>query len=212
MTDEELLDGWRGGDPAVGQALLKRHLRPLYRFFANKAGEQCDDLIQTTMMSVLRAKDQFRADSSFRTYLFVVARNVLHRSLRTQRRDRLVFDPETTSVWEVTSSPSTMAARSQEQRILLDALRRIPVDLQITLELHYWEDLTTAELALILDIPQGTVKSRLRRAREQLVAQIEALTADPDQRARTTDHIERWAAEIRAEAGVAKPHGDREPS
>jgi RNA polymerase sigma factor (sigma-70 family) len=201
VQDEQLLEAWRSGDETAGQRLLKRHFRPLYRFFANKAGDACDDLIQTTMMSIVRAKDQFRADSSFRTYLFVVARNTLHRHLRSQQRDRLVLDPEQDSIWALTRSPSTMAAQGQQQRILLDGLRRIPVDLQIALELHYWEDLSTAELAEILGLPQGTVKSRLRRAREQLVAQVEALTDDPDHRRRTNDNLDRWAAEIRNAAG-----------
>lgn len=201
MTDETLLEAWRGGDGTAGQKLLERHFRPLYRFFANKACDACDDLIQTTMMAIVGAKDQFRGESSFRTYLFTVARNVLHRHLRTLARDRLVFDPDRESVWDITRSPSTMAAENQRQRILLDGLRHIPIDLQVALELHYWEELSTSELAEILQVPQGTVKSRLRRARQLLGEQVESLTNDPAHRAQSADDLDRWAAEMREVAG-----------
>ena len=53
-----------------------------------------------------------------------------------------------------------------------EALRRLPVDLQLVVELHYWEDHSTAEIAALLELAQGTVKSRLRRAREALEADL----------------------------------------
>jgi RNA polymerase sigma-70 factor (ECF subfamily) len=200
VTDEQLLDAWRDGDATAGQDLLKRHFKALFRFFANKVSEEADDLIQKTMMRAVRGRDQFRGQSSFRSYLFVIARRELLRHYRTRQRDRLVFDPEVSSVFDLSGSPSSMAAKSQEQKLLLDALRRLPVDLQVALELHYWEDLSTAELAGILEIPQGTVKSRLRRAREALVTAIEQLSTDPQQRRETIDNLDQWAREVRAQA------------
>ena len=201
MKDGELLDAWRDGDAAAGQALLKRHFSSLFRFFANKAPDAGEDLIQKTMLAAVRSRDRFRGETSFRAYLFVLARNELFRHIRTRHRDRLVFDPDADSLWDVDHSPSTMAARNQEHRILLDALRRIPLELQVALELHYWEDLTTAELAQALEIPQGTVKSRLRRARARLVEQVEACSDSPQMRASTVDNLERWAEEVRGAAG-----------
>lgn len=202
MTDEDLLDAWRDGDQKAGQELLRRHFPALYRFFANKAQDACDDLIQKTMMAAVRSRDQFRGEASFRSYLFVLARNELYKNLRSRSRDRLVFDPEGSSVWDGQRSPSTMAAKNQEERLLLDALRRIPVELQVALELHYWEDLSTAELARILEIPQGTVKSRLRRAREQLVVQLEALATDAVKLRSTVDNLEGWAQRIREQVKI----------
>ena len=58
---------------------------------------------------------------------------------------------------------------------LLDALRRIPVDAQIVLELYYWEDLPAPDVARFLDVPEGTVRSRLRRALELLRERLESL-------------------------------------
>ena len=83
----------------------------------------------------------------------------------------------------------------------LEAMRRVPLDLQIALELHYWEDMTTAELAEVLEIPQGTVKSRLRRGREALQAELARLTNDPALRDVALGGVETWAKEIRALVG-----------
>jgi RNA polymerase sigma-70 factor (ECF subfamily) len=59
-----------------------------------------------------------------------------------------------------------------------EALRRLPVELQVVVELHYWEEQSTAEMAEVLEVPQGTVKSRLRRAREQLEVDLGAAAAE----------------------------------
>ena len=74
-----------------------------------------------------------------------------------------------TSCFVAISTASAEAAQHEEQRLLLEALRRIPLDLQIAIELHYWEGMSGPDLAQVLDIPEGTVRSRLRRAREPLL-------------------------------------------
>lgn len=200
ITDEVLLDAWRTGDQSAGNDLLKRHFQALYRFFRNKAEDATDDLVQATMLASLRGRDQFRNSSSFRTYLFAIARHELFRYLRTKRRSPLVMDGETSSIWDIDPTPTQIQAARQEQQLLLSALRRIPVNLQIALELHYWESLTTAELAEVLQIPQGTVKSRLRRGREALDRELRALSAGyltPDQLTSTLNDLAGWARSIR---------------
>ena len=67
---------------------------------------------------------------------------------------------------------ATIAARRAEQRVLVMALQRIPVELQILLELFYWEGLSIAELAEVVEIPVGTVKTRMRLAVTKLRAAV----------------------------------------
>ena len=176
VTDEELLEAWGNGDDGAGEALYRRHFESLYRFFRTKAPGDYEDLIQITMMECVRSKSKFRGDSTFRAFLFGVARNCLLHHFRSRFRDRLDFDASRSSVADLDPRPSTMAARNAEQARVIEAMRHIPVDLQMVLELHYWEELSTRELAQTLDIPQGTVKSRLRRAREALRAALDAVT------------------------------------
>ena len=172
MSDTELLDAWRSGDESSGQALFKRHFSSLYRFFRNKVGDDSDDLIQRTFLAALKGIDGFRGHSSFRTYLFVIARHELYRYLRGRHRDRERFDPEHETLEGLAPSPSSDAARAELETIVLEALRRISVDMQVALELHYWEDLTTRELAETLEVPESTVKSRIQRGRVALDKEI----------------------------------------
>lgn len=203
MDDFELLDRWRGGDVAAGNQLLRRHFDALYRFFTNKAADQADDLIQATMMACVRGRESFRKQCSFKSFLFVVARHELYRFIKKHHRSREVFDPQLQSAADLGPSPSTALARRKEQRLLLQALRRIPLELQIVLELHYWESLTTAELAEVMEIPQGTVKSRLRRARQALEREMTALAESPQDLRSTLDNLDHWVANIRANLGGA---------
>lgn len=174
--DQELLQAWTGGDDAAGERLYRRHFDALYRFFRTKVPEDYEDLIQTTMLECVRSRDRFRGDAPFRAFLFGVARNCLLHHLRSRFRDRLDFDASRSSMADLDPRPSTIAARNAEHHRLFEALRHLPVDLQTVLELHYWEDMSTRELAVMLDLPQGTIKSRLRRGREALREVLERMT------------------------------------
>ena len=108
----------------------------------------------------------------------------------------------TASTWiDLGAGPHTVMARSSEQRVLLEALRRIPVQFQVVLELFYWEDLTSAAIAEVLDEPHGTVRTRLRRARMLLEQEISRVAADPDLRQRTLSDLDSWAESLRAAWG-----------
>ncbi len=197
VDDFELLDRWRSGDTTAGNQLLKRHFDALYRFFTNKVPDHADDLIQATMMACVRGRDSFRKECGFRSFVFVVARHELYRHIRNHHRSREVFDPSLVSVADLGPSPSSALARHKEQRLLLSALRRIPLDLQIVLELHYWEGLSTNELAEAMEIPQGTVKSRLRRGREALEREMAAIATSPQDLRSTLGNLDHWVAGIR---------------
>lgn len=77
---------------------------------------------------------------------------------------------------------SSVAVQRAEQRLLVAALQRIPLDLQMAIELYYWEELSVAELATALEIPPGTVKSRLHRARELLRQEMAELPSSGSER------------------------------
>jgi DNA-directed RNA polymerase specialized sigma24 family protein len=77
-------------------------------------------------------------------------------------------------------------------------LRTIPFELQVVLELHYWEQCPVAEIAEVLGVPEGTAKSRLRRGREQLRAAVERLAERPDLAQSTLHGLDTWAREVQA--------------
>lgn len=170
--DLEELDRWRAGDQAAGQALFARHFDSLCGFFATKCHGEADDLVQRTLLACVRAKDQFRKQSSFRTYLFTVARNELYQHLRKQRREDERLDFSITSVADLVTTPGTRLARDAERRQMLAVLQSMPVEQQTLLELHYWEGMGTAALAEVFEVSEGAIRVRLHRARKELKARL----------------------------------------
>ncbi len=199
--DRSLLERWRQGDRTAGSALFDRHFRSLMRFFRNKVDRGIEDLVQDTMLACVRGRDRLRDDGSFRAYLFMTARYVLYEHVRRRRDSE--FDPETFSLADLGPSPSTAYAKHREQQILLQALQRLPLVYQVTLELYYLEGLSGPELAIALDIPEGTARGRIRRGSEQLRAHIEALHESPELRSSTIEGLERWLGKLRSEPSPA---------
>lgn len=165
--DLALLDRWRAGDKAAGEDLFTRHFDSLVAFFVTKCPD-ADELVQRTLLACVNAKDQFRAQSSFRTYLFAIARHELYQYLKRTRKDRERIDFEITSVAELVTTPGTRLARRDEQQRMVDTLRQLPVEQQTLLELYYWEDLEVAQLAEVFELTPNAVRVRLHRARQEL--------------------------------------------
>ena len=197
-SDEDLLSAWRVGDTTAGQELFTRYFPIVYRFFSHKLGEELEDLVQRTFLACTRHRERMQGIVSFRAYVLVVARNELATYLRSRYRRGQAIDLSTVSLADLGSSPSQIVGQRQEHRLLLLALRRIPLELQDLLELHYFERMTGPELAAALEVPEGTVRSRLRRAIAALRTELERLARSPELVESTLGSIASWAAEIRA--------------
>jgi RNA polymerase sigma factor (sigma-70 family) len=196
MDDEAvLLEAWRAGDAGAGERLFRRYFDSIYWFFATKLDHGADDLAQDTFAAVLRNRERVGQRHSFRAYLFAVARSKLIDVLRTRGRQ---FDPLEVSVADLGASLTSVLGRRQTHARLLAALRRLPVDLQLVLELHYFERMPGPEIAEALELPEGTVRSRLRRALAAL-RELLATDAGEDASAPPEADLERWAEELRAQ-------------
>jgi RNA polymerase sigma factor (sigma-70 family) len=193
----ELLERWRSGAREAGSELFERHFASICRFFANKVDRDVDELVQRTFTACVEGKHRFRGQSSFRTYLFGVAHNVLRSHLRARKRDSDRFDPGVTSIHDLGLSPTALLAARREQTLTLQALRRIPVEHQIVLELYYWENLTAGELGEILEIPEGTARGRIRRAKQLLEKQLVRLSGSDAELQSTLSGLETWARALR---------------
>ena len=195
-SDADLLRAWQDGDAAAGERLFDRHYRAVARFFRNKVDGAIDDLVQTTFVGMLEAKDRFRGEGSFRSYAFGIAFNVLRTHYRGRRRDAQV-DFAVTSLRDLGAGPASMAAAKAEQRLLLEGLRRIPAEHQSILELYFWEPLTAGEIAAVFDLPVGTVRTRIRRAKALLAEQIAEVGGQGEALLSTTTSLEDWARQVR---------------
>jgi len=208
MDDLTLLTRWRSGDTAAGELLFSRHMATLYRFFHNKISGNLEDLVQQTMLALLENHAQFEQRASFRSYLLGVARYQLFSYYRRNKAVTEQLEFNTLTVHDLTLSPSSHVAKESQERLLLEALRRLPINFQIALELSYWENLSGPELAYVLEIPTDTAYSRLRRARQLLREQLDLLEESSEQLQTTQTNLVRWAENLRGSAARSLPAED----
>jgi len=201
--DLVLLEAWRAGDRAAGETLLARHFDTVCRFFHNKVGDDAPDLIQQTFLALCEGRERFRGDAPFRSYMLGTARNVLLAHFRRKRKQAERFDPLAVSVADMQASFTSQVARRREEQILLQALRSLPLDLQIVFELYHLEGLTAGELAAMHGISEPGMYGRLRKARLLTIAACERLADTPALRKSTVDRLDDWARELRGRLGVA---------
>ena len=198
VADHTLLTRWQAGDQDAGAALFEAHYEALARFFRNKVDDALrDDLIQQTFLAALTAP--FGGRAQVRTWLFSIAWRRLQDHFRKQVR-RPEESMESMSVADMGQSPETSLRLRQEQRLLLEGLRRIPLHQQVVLELFYWDDLPVPEIAEALEIPLGTAKTRLRDGRLALARVLEQISASADVLRSTLDDLDGWARRTRAVA------------
>jgi RNA polymerase sigma factor (sigma-70 family) len=197
MDDEALLAAWRGGDPAAGQELFRRYFDGVYRFFRTKLDGPIDDLVQETFLSISRVRDELELRGSFRSYIFATARNALWTTLRARARMPEI-DFMVSSVADLGTSPSAELARREEHAAVFEALRALPAELQVIVELRHFEGMSGPELAAALGLAEGTVRSRLRRATDELRESVVAMLQKRNRAAPGPDDLEVWLAQMAA--------------
>lgn len=191
-TDFALLAAWRGGDRHAGSVLFARHFPSVYRFVRSKLDDGADDLAQKVFLALVEHPESFEGAASFRAYLFGVARKQLLMWLRAHARREGHLDPASWSIVDVRGSPTRLRTQFEQHRVVLEALQRLPVDQQVAIELHYLEELGTAEIAQVLEVPIGTVKARLSRAREALRHGLSELAEPGDLLESTLGQLDHW--------------------
>jgi RNA polymerase sigma-70 factor, ECF subfamily len=197
QSDAELLAAWAGRDQEAGRMLVERHFAIVCRFFQSKLMPDVEDLVHQTFMAALAQADRFRGEASFRGYLLGIARRQMWNRFRKDRREAAALAKQDLSIEQLQGTPSAALRARDERTLLLQSLRRIPVDAQVVIELHYWEGLTMVEIGDVLEIPAGTVKSRLSAARAQLREQIARADVDRELVASTLQDLDQWAQAVR---------------
>ena len=169
-SDERLMARLAEGDESALGPLLDRWRGPLYGFLARRVGDSdADDLFQETWLRVVRYRDRFDPQRRFSTWLFQIANNLCRdRGRRLEVRDRYRRDRQA----DAAGDPTRTRPPPLDQT--LDIRRRVaelPDKLREVLVLRYFRELPEKEIARIVGIPPGTVKSRLHAAVKALRAQ-----------------------------------------
>lgn len=128
-----------------------------------------EDIIQEVFLKVYEKEDQFRFESSYKTYLYRITINRCKDYLKSWSFRSLFFtDKRLSSEPETNESAENMMIRFQEDYELGEKVLSLPIKYREVLILHYYQDYSVSEIGSILSISQNTVNTRLRRAKERI--------------------------------------------
>jgi RNA polymerase sigma-70 factor (ECF subfamily) len=170
----------QGHDPALND-LMERHATPLFQFLCRMLNNEADanDLAQEAFVRVFRARDSYRPEQRFSTWLFTIAANLARNQIRWRsRHPNVSLNAETDQAGHtlgdaLTSdslAPAEQALRDERAAGVRAAVEALPADLREAIVLCEWEDLTMAEAAAIAQTTPKAIESRLYRARQILRA------------------------------------------
>ena len=174
--DQELLNRCLAGEDSAWEALLGVHTRKIYNLCYRFTGrvEEAEDVTQEVFIKVFQTlKSYDAAQGSFSTWLNRVARNHLVDHYRRARKDRVTssLDDELPAAEQKASpriEPADQVESRERREILQLALDKLSPDLREAVVLRDLHDLDYEEIAQVLSVPQGTVKSRINRGRLEL--------------------------------------------
>jgi len=166
--DEDLVRRFLSGDRAAFAALVERHERRVYNLALRMTGQHEDarDATQDAFLTVLRKLSTFRGEAAFSTWLHRVAVNACYDLLRKRRRGPLLERGSDDD--HPAAEPPPVPDHADATDLSIDvqrALLEVPEDFRVVMILHDVRDLPQEEVAAILGVPVGTVKSRLHRGR-----------------------------------------------
>lgn len=183
--DAELIARSRLGDERAFSALVRRHQLVVERLVARMlgAGDEMEDVCQETFVRFHGALDRFRGDAAVSTYLSRIAMNLSLNALRRRRWQLgrfLRHDVEPFGhLQELASDADNPAVARERHEALYAALNRLDLKHRAVVVLRMLENRSTQETAEVLDIPSGTVMSRLARAMSKLQQDLRAQGMEP---------------------------------
>lgn len=178
VGEKGLLKRLRAGDREACVDLIDGHYQEVYWYLLglSRDEERAADLTQNTFAKVWRGIASFRGESSFRTWLFAIARNEFLLHLRASGRDPELVEY---SDLEVVSDPAPSVEEALNARDLEDVVRKqvrtLPGRYREVISLHYFSRMSLREIAKVLSVPSGTVKSRVHKALELLKEGLEKM-------------------------------------
>ena len=167
--DQELIESVAAGDKSALEQLFTRHSTRMYRFVLRITGNATlsEDIISEVFLEVWRRPDRFQARSQVSTWLFAIARNKALQALRS-RRQRPIEEDGTADAVDSAGDPEALLHEKSRSAVLKRCLSLLsPIQREIV-DLVYYHEKSVAEVAQIVGIPAGTVKTRMFRARNRI--------------------------------------------
>ena len=178
LSDEKLIALFQSGDINAYNELVERYKERLFnfvlRYFNNK--EQAEDVVQDTLIKLYTHASYYKNVAKFSTWIFTIAKNNALTELRKNKRKR------TESLWTEDGNPLDINSKEQSldqkthNEFAINQLNRfldeIPENFRMAVVLRDFQELSYDEISKILEIPIGTIKSRINRGRSQLAEKM----------------------------------------
>lgn len=153
------------------EALVKEHQDKVFRLCYSMLGDraQAEDAAQESFLRIWKAMDRFRGESSMSTWIFSITRNVCLTASRNRAKRR--FEP-------VERADNAGAPSPDRELDIVRFVKQLPENYRHVVMLFYMEERSYDEVARLLDLPVGTVKTYLHRARKQLATMVKEIDSD----------------------------------
>lgn len=185
-TDEELIARFQDGDTYAFDLLVKRYKEPLLNFVFRFLGErtEAEDIVQETFLRLFKNKHYYKEVAKFSTWIYTIAGNLAKTELRKRKRRKLfsishyMQTEKDYDIPDESSSPERDTNSIITDKIIQKAIDKLSPKFKQVIILRDIQQFSYEEIAEIVDIPLGTVKSRVNRARLKLQEDLKHLMAD----------------------------------
>lgn len=172
------------GDQLAWEQIVRQHWRRVFNIAYKFVGkhDEAEDLAQEIFLKIFKALDTFDRRANFQAWLTSVSRNLCIDHYRSVRKERETMDRsvDASELSPVSHDPGPVAALERRDRVALlrEALAKLPATLRTAVLMRDIQELSYQEIAERLQLPEGTVKSRINRGRVELARQIRNLRGD----------------------------------
>ena len=180
-TPDSLIEQCLSGDQAAWETVVRQNWRKVFNVAYKFVGkhDEAEDLTQDIFLKIFKALASFDRRANFQTWIISISRNLCIDHYRSVRKERQTIAREVDAgdLQPVSSDRGPYAAAEhQDLRVLLrQALQVLPVTLRTAVVLRDLQELSYQEIAERLELPEGTVKSRINRGRLELARQLKRL-------------------------------------
>ena len=179
FTDEELISRFQNGDERAYVELVNRYKDRLLNFVFQFLGdiEQAEDVVQDTMLRLYEKKHYYKEIAKFSTWLYTIARNLANTELRKKKRMKTTYLSQLSKErqFEIPAIQDDVDQSIQNEFIndrIQSAISNLPEHFKVVIILRDIQELSYEEISNIVEVPLGTIKSRINRARIQLQAEL----------------------------------------
>ncbi len=182
-SDEQLMLLFQGGDENAYIELVNRYKDKLINFIFNYLGdlESSEDVVQDTMIKLYQKKHYYKEIAKFSTWLYTIAKNLANTELRKRKQRKTTLLSQFSKDDKTYDLPSNDPEPGQEiqtdivNKIIRDAIYQLSEKFKIVIVLRDIQQLSYEDISKIINVPIGTVKSRINRARLQLQVELKHL-------------------------------------